>query len=128
MKTRRSSRFASLALSAVLAAQVVPAQALAASEAREASSNFGIGVVTVLANLVYMPVKTTFGLLGAFTGSLAYVLTGGNREVADGVWVPSLGGDYVLSTDMMTGRESVHFSGVRPGPTANQDPNDESMF
>jgi hypothetical protein len=52
-------------------------------------------------------------VLGGVTGGFAYVLSGANREVADGVWVPSLGGDYVLTTDMMTGREQVHFNGVR---------------
>lgn len=83
------------------------------SNSKEASSDFGIGVVTALANVVYMPVKVTYGVLGGITGGFAYVLSGANREVAEGVWVPSLGGDYVLTTDMMSGQEDVHFNGVR---------------
>lgn len=83
------------------------------SQASKAGSDFGTGVVTVVGNIGYIPVKLGYAVLGGVTGSLAYVLTGGNREVADGVWVPTLGGDYVLTTDMMTGREDVHFNGVR---------------
>ena len=83
------------------------------SNTKEAGSDFGIGVVAVLANVVYMPVKVTYGVLGGITGGFAYVLSGADRQVADGVWVPSLGGDYVLTTEMMSGREPVHFHGVR---------------
>ena len=86
------------------------------SEAGKAGADFGVGLVTVLTNVGYMPVKVVYAVLGGVTGSLAYGLTGGNREVADGVWVPSMGGDYVLTTDMMTGEESVHFNGVRERP------------
>jgi len=86
------------------------------SEAGKAGADFGVGLLTVLTNVGYMPVKVVYAVLGGVTGSLAYGLTGGNREVADGVWVPSMGGDYVLSTDMMTGEEAVHFNGVRERP------------
>ena len=86
------------------------------SEAGKAGADFGVGLVTVLTNVGYMPVKVVYAVLGGVTGSLAYGLTGGNREVADGVWVPSMGGDYVLTTDMMTGEEAVHFNGVRERP------------
>ena len=91
-----------------------PASAVARdANSKEASADLGIGVVTALANVVYMPVKVTYGLMGGITGGFAYVLSGANREVAEGVWVPSMGGDYVLTTDHMTGREQVHFNGVR---------------
>lgn len=104
-----------MALAAVIASAPLSASARESSS-KEAGNDFGIGAVAVFANLVYMPVKLVYGVLGGVTGGLAYVLTGGNREVADGVWVPSLGGDYVLTTEMMKGRDPVHFSGVRPGP------------
>jgi hypothetical protein len=105
----------SLVAAAIAAALVcAPASAIARdSNSKEASSDFGIGVVTALANIVYMPVKVTYGIMGGVTGGFAYVLSGANREVAEGVWVPSLGGDYVLTTDHMTGRDQVHFNGVR---------------
>lgn len=110
-----NSRRSTTVLAAVLAAALcTPAAASARdSNSKEAGSDFGIGVIAVLANVVYMPVKVTYGVLGGVTGGLAYVLSGANREVAEGVWVPSLGGDYVLTTDHMTGRDPVHFNGVR---------------
>ena len=115
MKRTTTSRFAVAALAAALTMAPMAASARV-SNSKEASSDFGIGVVTVLANAVYMPVKVVYGVLGGVTGGFAYVLSGANREVAEGVWVPSLGGDYVLTTEMMSGRERVHFNGVRTRP------------
>ncbi len=120
MKHDRTNRFAAAMLAAVLA-WVAPATDARAAQTKEAGSDFGIGMVAVLANVVYMPVKVTYGLLGGVTGGFAYVLSGANRDVADGVWVPSLGGDYVLTTDMMTGRERVHFNGVRGRPASEDE-------
>jgi len=113
VKHSRKISLSAVALAGTLAA--VPAWARESSS-KEAGSDFGIGVVAVLANVVYMPVKMTYGLLGGVTGGFAYVLSGADREVADGVWIPSLGGDYVLTTEMMKGRERVHFNGVRDAP------------
>jgi hypothetical protein len=117
---KKSIQRKTVAAAVVLLLTLGPAVAHA-SQTRQAGSDFGIGVVTVLANLVYMPVKLVYGVLGGVTGSFAYVLSGANREVADGVWIPSLGGDYVLTTEMMSGREQVHFNGVRPRPGAARD-------
>src|SRR5690349_7037292 len=112
MNTSNKLRFIAAAIAAALVCAPAPAMARD-SNSKEASSDFGIGVVAALANLVYMPVKVTYGIMGGVTGGFAYVLSGANREVAEGVWVPSMGGDYVLTTDHMTGREQVHFNGVR---------------
>ena len=103
--------FAAAAMAVVVA--IAPMTAEASSTSKEAGSDFGVGMVTVFANVAYMPVKVVYGVLGGITGCFAFVLSGGNRAVADGVWVPSLGGDYVLTMDMVTGREPVHFNGVR---------------
>ena len=115
MKSSKTGRLAAAALVVALASAPLAAGA-GDSRTKQAGSDFGIGVVTVLANVVYMPVKVVYGVLGGVTGCFAYVLSGANRQVADGVWIPSLGGDYVLTTDMMNGREKVHFNGVRARP------------
>jgi hypothetical protein len=112
MNTISRTSFTAAVLAASLVLSAVPSEARD-SNSKEASSDFGIGVVTALANVVYMPVKVVYGVMGGVTGGFAYVLSGANRDVAEGVWVPSLGGDYVLTTDHMTGREQVHFNGVR---------------
>jgi hypothetical protein len=113
MNTSSISNLRLAAAAAAFCLVCAPAPAFARdSNSKEASSDFGIGVVTALANVVYMPVKVTYGIMGGITGGFAYVLSGANRDVAEGVWVPSLGGDYVLTTRHMTGREQVHFNGV----------------
>lgn len=112
MKNINTMKLVAAALVGALACGPVVAEARE-SNSKEASSDFGIGAVTVLANLAYMPVKLGYGVLGGVTGCFAYVLSGANRDVAEGVWVPSMGGDYVLTTEMMSGREQVQFNGVR---------------
>ena len=121
MNTISMRRFAVAIVAASVLSTPVAAFARDANS-KEASADLGIGVVTALANVVYMPVKVTYGLMGGITGGFAYVLSGANRDVADGVWVPSLGGDYVLTTDMMTGHDKVQFNGVRQRtPYAEED-------
>lgn len=71
----------------------------------------GVGAGTVAGNILYVPAKLVYGILGGIAGGAGYVLTGGNKQVSDTIWRSSLGGDYVLTPDMVTGKERVHFSG-----------------
>jgi hypothetical protein len=70
----------------------------------------GMGTATVLANVLYMPAKIVYATLGGVTGSFAYVLTGANYQVAERVWTPSLGGNYVLSPEQLRGNQPIYFS------------------
>ncbi len=74
-------------------------------------SDAGVGVATVGANVIYMPAKLTYAALGGITGSFAYVLTGANYQVAERIWTPSLGGNYVLTPNHIRGQETIYFSG-----------------
>jgi hypothetical protein len=78
----------------------------------------GIGAGTVATNVFYIPAKLAYGIVGGIAGGAGYVLTGGNSQVSDTIWRSSLGGDYVVTPDMMTGKDPVHFS----GPTATSAP------
>ncbi len=71
----------------------------------------GWGVLAVVANIVYMPVKIVYAGLGTVTGGLAYVLTVGDGDTANKVWSPSLGGNYVLTPAMLRGDEPILFNG-----------------
>ena len=71
----------------------------------------GIGAGTVLGNIFYVPAKLAYGILGGIGGGAGYALTGGNKQVANSIWRSSLGGDYVLTPDMMTGKKPIYFSG-----------------
>jgi hypothetical protein len=71
----------------------------------------GVGAGTLATNLVYIPAKLVYGVLGGIAGGAGYALTGGNEKVANTIWRSSLGGDYVVTPDMLTGQQPVHFSG-----------------
>jgi hypothetical protein len=51
-------------------------------------------------------------------GGAGYALTGGNKRVADTIWRSSLGSDYVITPNMITGNQPVHFSGPTSMPPA----------
>jgi len=78
----------------------------------------GVGAGTVVGNAVYIPAKLVYGILGGVAGGAGWALTGGNTQVANTIWRSSLGGDYVLTPNMVAGQEPVHFSG--PTNTAPQ--------
>ncbi|MGH8012365.1 MAG: hypothetical protein ACREQ4_07695 [Candidatus Binataceae bacterium] len=76
----------------------------------------GVGAGTVAGNLLYIPAKLAYGILGGIAGGAGYALTGGNQQVANTIWRSSLGGDYVLTPDMVKGKQPIYFSG--PNKTA----------
>ena len=79
----------------------------------------GVGAGTVAGNILYVPAKLVYGILGGIAGGATYVLTGGNTQTANTVWRSSLGGDYVLTPDMVSGKEPIHFSGPTNTPADN---------
>ncbi|HKD66791.1 MAG TPA: hypothetical protein VKB84_08125 [Candidatus Binataceae bacterium] len=82
----------------------------------------GIGAATLLANVGYIPAKTVYAILGGITGGAGYALTGGNQQTANAIWRSSLGGDYVLTPEMLRGQAPVHFSGPPVPPEQNTVP------
>jgi hypothetical protein len=78
----------------------------------------GVGAGTVVGNALYIPAKLVYGILGGVAGGAGWALTGGNTEVANTIWRSSLGGDYVLTPNMVAGQDPIHFSG--PTSTATQ--------
>src|SRR5687767_11207785 len=88
---------AALTLSVVLGT----ATAARADDENRFATDFGLGVGAFFTNLLYMPAKFTYATLGAITGGFAYVLTGFNYDIAKGIWVPSTGGDYVITPSML---------------------------
>ena len=72
----------------------------------------------MLTNRAALGALAVVGVVAA--GGGAYVATGGNRQTAETIWRSSLGGDYVVTPDMIAGKEPVHFSGptsTSPMPT-----------
>jgi hypothetical protein len=84
----------------------------------------GIGAGTVAGNVLYVPAKLVYGILGGITGGASYLLTGGNTQAANTIWRSSLGGDYVLTPEMVAGQKPIHFSGptTTVPPTSTAEP------
>src|SRR5947208_9031287 len=81
----------------------------------------GWGTLTVLTNVVYMPAKITYAVLGGLTGGFAFALTGGDLKTAETVWVTSMGGTYVVTPGMLQGEEPIVFTGTPSGTNATAD-------
>jgi hypothetical protein len=71
----------------------------------------GWGSLTVLTNVVYMPVKLGYAITGGVTGAVAYALTGGDMQTAQTVWTMSMAGTYVVTPPMLRGEEPIVFAG-----------------
>ena len=130
MRTRSSSRFTAGVLALLM---TIPAGNLASSAFAQTSSTqsgspsnaqvpqpdqggvnwagVGYGAGSLASNLLYIPAKLIYALFGGLVGGGAWVLTGGNTQTANTIWRSSLGGDYVVTPDMLAGKEPLHFSG-----------------
>jgi hypothetical protein len=82
------------------------------AEAGDFGSDAGIGTACVLVNVLYVPAKLVYATLGGLTGGFAYLLTGLNYGVAERIWTPSLGGNYVVTPAHLRNEETLYFSGT----------------
>ena len=71
----------------------------------------GYGVGSLFCNLLYIPAKLVYALLGGIVGGGTYLVTAGNKQAANTVWRSSFGGDYVVTPEMLAGQEPINFSG-----------------
>jgi hypothetical protein len=95
---------------------VAVASAPSAARADEAPErnimlHYGLGVGSVLATLVYGPVKVVYATLGSVTGGLAYLLTGGRLDVPREIIQPAIRGDYVVTPEHLTFNQPLLFVG-----------------
>ena len=82
-----------------------------AARAEGTLSNVGYGTGSVLASCLYSPAKLLYAMVGGLTGGIAYGLTGGNVDVANKIWKPTLRGTYVVTPDMLKCKEDIQFVG-----------------
>jgi hypothetical protein len=104
------------------AAGATPTQIQQPQEGGVNWSGAGYGVGALLCNVVYLPAKLVYALLGSFIGGGTYLVTGGNQQAADTVWRSALGGDYVVTPAMLAGEEPINFSGPTDTPPENTAP------
>ena len=71
----------------------------------------GYGVGALFVNLLYVPAKMVYAILGGIVGGGTYLITAGNKQAADTVWRSAWGGDYVVTPQMLAGEQPLNFSG-----------------
>ena len=81
------------------------------AKAEGTGSNVGYGVGSVLATCLYSPAKLVYAGVGGLTGGLGFLLTGGDQDVANKIWTPSVRGTYVITPEILKGKEEVQFVG-----------------
>lgn len=72
----------------------------------------GTGVGSVVGSAVYFPFKAAFCILGGI-GS-GFTLLAAGPETADRVATASCRGTWVITPDVVKGKEAVHFVGETP--------------
>lgn len=106
---RRRSFILSVAFGLLLAVTAGP---VLAEEIPEASpQGAGLQAASWVLTIPYGAVKTAYAIGGGIVGGLAWVVTGGNVEVAKSVWIPSMTGDYVVQPQHLTGEKTLCFVG-----------------
>ena len=93
---KNSSHIAILAFAALLP-NLVRAESWGAEEPIEKA---GVAVALTAGNLLIIPLKAISVSMGALTGALSLVLTGGNDEVTRQVWRDTLRGPYVITPQL----------------------------
>ena len=79
----------------------------------------GYGAGALLCNVLYIPAKLVYALLGGLVGGGTYLITAGNQQAANTVWRSALGGDYVVTPQMLAGQQPINFSGPTDTPPEN---------
>ena len=106
----RSGRLRVALLTALLGITLQASPASAESQAAEA----GIGTAAALTSLIYGPIKVCYATLGLVFGGMAWGLSGGDSDVMNAIITPAVRGDYVLTPDILRGRDSLEFFGRDP--------------
>jgi len=81
----------------------------AALHAEDAIEKAGVGVGVSAGNMWFLPIKAIAVTVGALSGALSFIVTGGNTELTQQIWQDTSEGPYVITPDLA--RTSV---GQRP--------------
>ena len=100
----------SLVVACAITILAAPA-AMAETDDAQMAKDAGMGLGSAMASLVYAPVKTFYAIGGVVVSGLAFAFSGGDAEVARVVLEPSVLGDYVITTDHLTGDRAIEFFG-----------------
>jgi len=86
-----------LAAALVVAALLLSAVPLRAEDIIEKA---GVAVGVTAGNLWFVPIKAIAVTVGAMSGALSYVATGGNEDLTRQIWRDTLRGPYVITPEL----------------------------
>ena len=124
MGGRMLRRWIACALVGVLLASARPALA----EEEGFLEKAGIGLGTALVNVLYIPAKFTYATVGGLIGGFAWVLSLGDTDTAMGVWEPTMGGSYIVTPNMLRGKEPIEFSGSGSSRSSTATTSDDEVL
>ncbi len=90
-----------------------------AAQERSALSEFGLGTAAVVATILWGPPKVLLAVGGTAVASLAWVVTGFDKDVGRTVLSRSVRGDYVVTPEHVAMERPLSFFGRDP----RRDPN-----
>lgn len=74
----------------------------------------GMGAASAAASLIYGPAKLIYAGGGGLVAGMAYVVSGGDKQVAKPILDASMRGTYVLTPEHLSGDRPIEFVGRDP--------------
>jgi hypothetical protein len=82
-----------------------------AAEGQGAGSKAALEATSWLLTAPYGAFKCAYAIGGGIVGGIAWAVTGGDKAVANSIWVPAVTGDYIIRPENLTGERPLHFVG-----------------
>jgi hypothetical protein len=111
MRHAGRSSMRSLTVACAVAAFIAGGGNLAIAEDSGTPSGAGLQAASWLASVPYGAAKVLYAVSGGVVGSLAWVMTGGNTDIAKAIWSPTMTGHYIVQPQNLTGDQPLHFVG-----------------
>jgi hypothetical protein len=100
-----------IVLTAVLLIALQGNTAIALAEDSDRPSGAGLQAASWLATVPYGAAKVVYAVSGGLVGGLAWVMTGGNTDIAKAIWSPTMTGHYIVQPQNLTGDRPLRFVG-----------------
>jgi hypothetical protein len=72
----------------------------ASLRAEDAIEKAGVAVGVTAGNMWFLPIKAIAVTIGALSGALSYVVTGGNAELTQQIWQDTTEGPYLITPEL----------------------------
>ncbi len=101
--------------------------AAAAADDTQMKNEAGLGAASAALSLIYGPAKLVYAGGGSVIAGMAYVVSGGDKDVAKPILDAAMRGDYVVTPEILKGERRVEFVGRSPErATLADDPSNSS--